>query len=94
MLDFDAEYRAAYWDSMLRFEGGPVTLADRLEELRPRWMAAAACRGAPIELFFPARGASTRRARAYCERCAVQTECADYAERNREAGVWGRRVQE
>lgn len=65
-----------------------------LEQLvnRPAWMARAACRGMPIELFFPERGASTKEAKATCAGCPVQTDCLDYAleigERNI-TGVWG-----
>ena len=89
MLNLDAEYIA--WRSMLQPGGVPFTLADRLARLRPAWMADAACRGAGTDLFFPGTGGSTRAARAYCARCAVVAECASYAERGREVGVWGRR---
>ena len=89
MLNLDAEY--AYWRAMLAPRGAPHTLTDRLEQLRPAWMAYAACRGVGVDLFFPGRGESTRSARAYCARCAVVDECADYAAANHEVGVWGRR---
>ena len=88
-MDLDGEY--AYWRAMLQPRGAPFTMADRLEQLRPAWMADAACRGAGTDLFFPGRGESTRAARAYCERCAVAEDCADFAERNGEVGLWGPR---
>ena len=88
-MDLDVEY--AYWRAMLQPRSAPFTLADRLEQLRPSWMADAACRGVGTDAFFPGRGESTRAARAYCQRCAVVDECSEYAAANHEVGVWGRR---
>jgi WhiB family transcriptional regulator, redox-sensing transcriptional regulator len=52
---------------------------------RPRWMDRAACRGAPLELFFPPRGRPTyyekvpAEAAALCRTCPVREECWDHA---------------
>ena len=41
-------------------------------------------------LFFPERGASTRKAKAICRACTVQDECLEYAVQNSEKfGIWG-----
>jgi WhiB family redox-sensing transcriptional regulator len=66
-----------------------------LEDLahRPAWMARAACRGLPLDLFFPVRGVSAAtmgRVRAVCAGCSVRSECLDYAAATVETmGVWG-----
>lgn len=65
-----------------------------LEDYRPAWMARAACRGQPTELFFPGRGQSTAPAKAICGRCPVAGECLDYAVVSRWyglplTGIWG-----
>jgi WhiB family redox-sensing transcriptional regulator len=58
------------------------------------WRASAACRGAPVEVFFLERGASPAHlARSYCRRCPVRVECLRYAmdlgSDNVAMGVWG-----
>ena len=46
--------------------------------------------GADADLFFPERGASTRRAKAICDGCPVRGECLDYALAHGEKfGIWG-----
>jgi len=47
-----------------------------------RWRHAAACYGAPTELFFPAKGDNRQQiveAKAYCARCPVLELCRAYA---------------
>jgi len=57
---------------------------------RPAWMADAACRGEPIQTFFPAKGKPVARAYALCSTCPVRVECRDYAVNDDElAGFWG-----
>jgi hypothetical protein len=57
---------------------------------RPAWMERAACRGHPLELFFPAPGADTKEAHLICASCPVRTECLEYAVADSElAGIWG-----
>lgn len=60
-------------------------------ELPGRWVLRAACRGAPKpDLWFPARGESTREAKAICRSCPVRDACLDYALENCEKfGIWG-----
>ena len=54
------------------------------------WQDYANCRGADADLFFPERGASTRRAKAICRACDVRTDCLEYAIVNGEKfGIWG-----
>ena len=61
------------------------------------WRFEAACAGADDRLFFPTRGSSTKKARAYCwgsgdnaVPCPVRNDCLDHAIRNKEnAGIWG-----
>ena len=54
------------------------------------WQDAGACRGADADLFFPERGASTRRAKQICSECAVRVECLEYAICTGEKfGIWG-----
>ena len=54
------------------------------------WQDYANCRGADADLFFPERGASTRRAKAICRACEVRVECLEYAIANSEKfGIWG-----
>ena len=44
---------------------------------RLSWQDYANCRGADADLFFPERGASTRRAKSICAACDVRTDCRD-----------------
>jgi WhiB family redox-sensing transcriptional regulator len=54
------------------------------------WQDYANCRGADADLFFPERGASTRKAKAICNACEVKAECLEYAIVNGEKfGIWG-----
>ncbi len=54
------------------------------------WQDYANCRGADADLFFPERGASTRRAKSICGACEVRGECLEYAIVNGEKfGIWG-----
>ena len=56
----------------------------------PSWTEEANCKGADADLFFPERGASTRKAKAICRACTVQGECLEYAVQNSEKfGIWG-----
>lgn len=54
------------------------------------WQDYGNCRGADSDLFFPDRGASTRRAKQICAECEVRIECLNYAIDNGEKfGIWG-----
>lgn len=55
------------------------------------WKAAANCRGADPELFFPGRGDldGLAAAKAVCAGCAVTGPCLAYALEHGEPGVWG-----
>jgi WhiB family redox-sensing transcriptional regulator len=65
-------------------------LLDALELSTLAWQADANCLGADADLFFPERGASTRRAKAICGECAAQAQCLEYAIVNGERfGIWG-----
>lgn len=72
----------------------------RLFEPRPYWFQFAACNpqwaDRPldqwVDLFFPARGESSREAKAICAECPVQTPCQQAGKG--EAGVWGGRPED
>ena len=54
------------------------------------WQDYANCRGADADLFFPERGASTRKAKGICAACEVRAECLDYAvDMGEKFGIWG-----
>ena len=61
----------------------------------PHWSQAAACRSAPLDLFYPEGDAGavcvqTREAKSWCARCVVQERClADAMARGERWGVWG-----
>ena len=53
-----------------------------IEELiggMPSWTEEANCKGADADIFFPERGASTRKAKSICRACSVQEECLEFA---------------
>lgn len=60
---------------------------------RMRWeLARCAQSDIDPELFFPEKGASSRRARAICAECPIQIECLNYAIFHRVSdGIWGGR---
>lgn len=54
------------------------------------WQDFANCKGADPDLFFPERGASTRRAKTICRECSVEAECLEFAIVSSEKfGIWG-----
>ncbi len=54
------------------------------------WQDYASCRGADADLFFPERGASTRKAKAICAACEVKVDCLEFALLQGEKfGIWG-----
>jgi WhiB family transcriptional regulator, redox-sensing transcriptional regulator len=79
---------------MMESHGVP-DLAEFLRALgRPQWYSEAACKGQPVELFFPVRGESAQPAKEICSSCPVKEPCADYAAGTQVAGqpihgVWG-----
>lgn len=58
-----------------------------------KWWDQAACKGQPLELFFPERGHSTKQALEFCKKCTVKEEClADalkYESEDFRFGVYG-----
>ena len=66
------------------------TLIDALAIGELSWQDYANCRGADADLFFPERGASTRKAKAICNACEVREESLSFAINNGEKfGIWG-----
>jgi len=59
---------------------------------RPAWHALAACRGEPVELFFPEPGprlmGRSSAVRTLCAVCPVRRPCAD-AGLDESEGIWG-----
>ena len=54
------------------------------------WQEKANCKGANADLFFPERGASTRKAKTICAACQVRVECLEFALLESEKfGIWG-----
>ena len=54
------------------------------------WQDRALCAEVDGELFFPAKGGSTREAKQVCRGCEVRAECLEYALENDERyGIWG-----
>ncbi len=54
------------------------------------WRDYANCLGANHDLFFPDRGASTRKAKQICAACQVRVDCLEYAvTRAEKFGIWG-----
>ena len=54
------------------------------------WQDRANCLGVDPDLFFPARGASTREAKKVCQGCVVRQACLEYAlDNNENFGIWG-----
>lgn len=50
-----------------------------------------ACVGVDPDLFFPAQGESTAKAKAVCARCPIRAACAEWAITAPEKfGIWGR----
>jgi len=66
----------------------PVVLE---QDVAPTWQQFAACVNHAGRVdFFPARGESTRDAKAVCAACPVREECLEFALRLKVAhGVWG-----
>jgi WhiB family redox-sensing transcriptional regulator len=54
----------------------------------PEWQAFANCLGCDPELFFPARGESTKEAKAVCAGCEVRLECLA-GHLYEKHGIWG-----
>lgn len=54
---------------------------------RPAWQRKAACRGKPVELFFPERGESAGPAKAICAGCPVIEPCAQFSI-GESHGIW------
>ncbi len=67
-----------------------LKIIDELIGGMPSWTEEANCKGADADLFFPERGASTRKAKAICRACTVQESCLEYAvEQSEKFGIWG-----
>lgn len=62
----------------------------------PQWMREAACADADPELFFPEhnRDRRVRKAKSYCERCPVITQCLEFALTQHDYGIWGGKTEE
>ena len=60
----------------------------RLQELW--WQEDANCKNEDPDLFFPNRGASTKKAKEICYACQVKEYCLEYSIVNAEKfGIWG-----
>jgi len=79
-------------------EQEPVVLKSKVHQsggeknypIGQEWRADAACLGMDPEYFHPARGESTKEAKAVCRSCDVQKECLELGLANGEKlGIWG-----
>ena len=63
---------------------------------REPWMARGACIGEDPDVFFPSRGPSYDRMRAFgiCAGCEVRHQCLQYALKNDCRGIWGATTDE
>jgi WhiB family redox-sensing transcriptional regulator len=69
---------------------GPLEVTSEAPTPDEAWMDYANCIGAEADLFFPARGESSKAARAICRECFVRQDCLDYAlETDQRKGIWG-----
>ncbi len=83
MADFD--YRALKELGLI-----PPSLAERVDELRPRWMRRAAYASVGTAAFFPDSRVEQARGQQLCVHCDVVAECRSYAlAHDGLAGVWG-----
>ena len=58
------------------------------------WARSAACRGLPVEMFFPPTDAAAGGALEVCARCRVRAECDRHAATaGEEYGIWGGRTE-
>ena len=54
------------------------------------WTEFAQCQNTDPEIFFPEKGGSAAPAKRICGRCAVKSECLEYALKSGEPfGIWG-----
>ena len=60
---------------------------------RADWMERGACRGKPTEWWFSSKPSNYLAAKRICETCPVIVECDQWAEQNREHGIWGGRAR-
>lgn len=58
---------------------GWLMLMEELREEDRLWTKEAACKGDPIDTFFPVTGGNYSRAKQRCDACQVKTECLEYA---------------
>lgn len=57
---------------------------------RQDWMVGASCIDAEdVDLWFPSRGGSTKKAKAICSQCIVQKQCLEFAMEWELEGIWG-----
>jgi len=53
------------------------------------WRDDAACKGKPLDWFYPLTNESNEEAMAICDDCPVRQECLDYGVKHEEFGIWG-----
>lgn len=64
----------------------PIDVGD--EDLGP-WQLDAACRGEPVDAFFPETQGVPPEVAALCASCDVRAECLDHGLRYETEGIWG-----
>ena len=90
--DLDDQDAEDLWWAALAAEplDAGLGILERAAAARPSWEKRAACRGLPVEMFFPGPGDAAGEARAVCGACPVREPCGRYAASNSERfGIWG-----
>jgi len=61
-----------------------------IDLINETWYKDGLCLSQEQDIFFPERGASTRKAKAICRTCPVIEDCLDFFVRHeQEYGIWG-----
>lgn len=70
--------------------GYATTVSGIIAEMRPSWSSRGVCNDLDPELFYPARGESTKEPKQACSQCRIAAQCLSFAlESGEKHGIWG-----